>query len=251
MKTSLVSLSMLIAFALPCRAGTYLRVGTGGETSARTTVEDRDCASQQPPALFGCVAGSDGRPIAARGDFGRSGVVEIAIGREIVRRARAELVMSARPNLGLDAEANFPGVEGTQPVTADLRSQAVLLLAAFDLVSRERRVVPFLAAGAGAVRNELGPVRYAFPSIARDAVTVTRGGTWSGLAWSAGAGAAIRLSDPLALEVAVRRNDLGQVRSEDGPATIVRPRGTFVLDIAGTRADLETTSVTVTLRYRM
>lgn len=251
MKTALVSLSMLFVLSLPCRASSYLRVGMGGDSSTPTTVHDRDCAAVQPPALFGCVSGNDGRPIAARGDFGRSGVVEVAVGREIGRRLRAELAMTSRPNLGLDAETNFTGVEGAQPATADVRSHAALFFVAFDLASRDHRVVPFIVAGAGAVRNELGPVRYAFPSIARSAVTLTWGGTWTGLAWSAGAGAAIRLAESLALEVAVRRNGLGEVRSEDGPATIVRPRGTFVLDIAGTRAGLETTSVTISLRHRM
>lgn len=251
MRTTLLSISMVLALSLPCRAESYLRVGTGGEASTRATVEDRDCASVEPPALFGCVAGNDGRPIAARGDFGRSGAVEVAVGTEIGRRVRAELALTSRPNLGLDAKANFTGVEGAQPVTADVRSQSALLLVALDLAPRERRVVPFVVAGAGAVRNELESVRYSFPSIARQAVTVTRGGTWTGQAWSAGAGVAIRLADTLALEVAVRRNWLGEVRSEDGPATIVRPRGTFVLDIAGTQAELETTSVTISVRTRL
>ena len=52
------------------------------------------------------------------------------------------------------------------------------------------------------------------------------------------------------MELALRRTDLGELRTGAGAATIVRPSRTFTLDIAGTRADLETTGVVLALRHR-
>ena len=92
---------------------------------------------------------------------------------------------------------------------------------------------------------------YSFPGISLSAVTNTRGGTHTGFAWSAAAGLAYRLSAAATLEVDLCTTDLGEVRTDAGEATIVRPRGAFALDVAGTRADLRTTGVTLGLRYRL
>ena len=109
---------------------------------------------------------------------------------------------------------------------------------------------PFVTAGAGVARNEIDAITFAFPGIAPDAVTVIRGGRKTQLAWLAGAGLTIALSNRLDVDLGIRYSDLGAIVTEAGAATIVRPRGTTVLDIAGIEGDLETLGVNVALRYR-
>jgi opacity protein-like surface antigen len=238
----LIVLFPLVASAAPL----FIRGSLGFERTEGVHVRDVDCSSTEPPALFGCVAGNDGRALGAYGDFGRGPVFELAVGRSYPR-ARLELALAHR-QLDLDAEANFLGVTGEQPVRGDLRSSAASLNAAIDLA--QWRVRPFVVAGAGVARNEIGTVRYEFPGISPDAVTALRGGTRTNFAWSAGAGAAIELSEALALDVVWRWNDLGEVRTEAGRAMIVRPNRELEIDIAGTRADLQSSGVSVSLRWR-
>jgi opacity protein-like surface antigen len=248
-------LTLLVAFIVPGPAAAdpvpYVRAAIGFESSGDTTVGDLDCASVEPPALFGCVAGNDGRPLAARGDFGDTEVWEVAAGLEVGLRWRFELALAGRSGLDLDAEANFPGVAGEQPVRADGRSVSLLAIAAVDLAPEGWRFRPYVAAGAGAARNRTGEVTYAFPSLAPGAVTIIQGGAHTDLAWTAAVGASFPLGDSTALELTLRHTDLGELRTDSGEATIVRARGTFLLDIAGTRADVETTGLTLSLRHRL
>jgi opacity protein-like surface antigen len=247
----LLSLAVAVAAAGPASAAPlYLRLGAGYEGSADTTVLDRDCVSTEPPALFGCVDGPDGRRLAARGDFGETEAFDLGVGWELSPRLRAELALVSRPGLGLDAEANFLDVTEAQPVSADAESLAGIVVLSYELGPPSWRARPFVAAGAGAARNEIGPITYAFPGIGREAVTITRGGSHTDFAWTASAGLAIPVGERLAVDLAIRYSDLGEVRTDDGEATIVRPNRTFSLDIAGTRADLETLGAGVSLRYR-
>lgn len=229
----------------------YVRGAVGHEESGGTTVRDLDCASTDPPALFGCAVGPDGRSIGARGDFGDSVALELALGTELGRRARVELALSSRLGLGLDAEANFLGVDAEQPVRAETSSLAAFAVVAVDLGRPEWRLQPYLAAGAGAARNEVEDGIYAFPGVSPDATTIVRGGDHTDFAWTAAAGLSYRLTESTFLELAARYTDLGEVRTDPGEATIVRPRGTFTLDIAGTRADLDTAGVTLGLRWAL
>ncbi len=228
----------------------YVRVGAGYDGSGDTTVRDLDCSSNEPPALFGCAAGPDGRTLGARGDFGEAAAVDLGVGWEVSPRMRVEVALVARPGLALDAEANFLDVTEEQPVTADAESLAAFVGLAYDLGPAAWRVQPFVAVGVGASRNEVDEVTYAFPGIGPAAVTVTQGGSHTDFAWAASAGLALQLSESSTLDLAVRYSDLGEVRTDAGEATIVRPARTFTLDIAGTHADLETLGVGLSLRYR-
>ncbi len=228
----------------------YLRGAVGWEQSRDTTVKDLDCASTTPPALFGCGAGVDGKPLGARGDFGDTAALELGVGVELGRRTRVELALQSRPGFTLDANANFLGVSGDQPVSADADSLAAFVIGAVDLSRPGWRFQPFVAAGAGAARNTVDSVRYDFPGLGLDAATVVQGGTHTDFAWTAAAGLSFRLNDTASLELAARFTDLGEVRTDSGTARILRAAETFDLDIAGTRADLHATGVTLGLRYR-
>lgn len=247
-------LAILLAGALatPAHAADlYLRSGFGYETSDDLVLEDVDCDAGAPAALFGCGAGNDGRPIAARGDLGATGVVELGAGVRIGDHLRLELALADRTGLDLEANANFPRVSTTQPVTADGRSVSAMLVAALDLGPASWRARPFVLAGAGAARNATSDVLFRFPSLAPNAVTVIQGGTHTDFAWTAGAGVSIRLSPANDLELAARWSDLGELRTDAGPATIVRSRGTFVVPVAPTHADVAVAGVAVSLRHRL
>ena len=255
-KIGLVSLALVLCSGLaappPAHAASrvYLRGSVGWDESRDTTVSDLDCASTTPPALFGCGAGIDGKPLGARGDFGDTVAVELAAGFDLGSRTRVELALQSRPGLTLGANANFLGVSDDQPVSADADSLAAFVIGAVDLGRPDWRLQPFVAAGLGAARNEIDRVRYEFPSLGPEAATIVRGGSHTDFAWTAAAGLAYRLNDAATLELAVRYADLGEVRTDAGTATVVRSADTFELEIAGTRADLRTTGVTLGLRYR-
>lgn len=238
-----------VVLAFPAAAQLYVRGALGFEQSRDTTLRDRDCTATQPPALFGCGSGSDARPLGARGGFGGTPAIELGLGYG--SRARVELALTHRTEIDLDAEANFLGVSGRQPVRATGRSTAALVHGAIELARASWRIRPFVTAGAGMARNETDAITYAFPGIDPRAVTITPGGSHTNFAWSAGAGASIALSPSLALDIAFRTTDLGDLRAEDGEATIVRPRGTFPLAIAGTRAEVKTRGIVVAVRYRV
>jgi opacity protein-like surface antigen len=244
-------LLLVLALAPTAVAGeVYLRGGVGFERTEATTLRDRDCTSTQPPALFGCGDGIDGRPLGARGDFGDSPAWELAIGTHLGTRTRAELAFTARP-LDLDAEADFVGVSGEQPVTADGQAYSLLASGYLDLGPETWRVRPFVTAGAGIARISVDDVTYGFPGIAPNAVTITRGGSHDGLAWTVGAGTSVRLTPRLDLDLTLRYTDLGELRTAAGAATIVRPTRTFTIDIDGTRADVRSIGAVVSLRYRL
>lgn len=240
-----------LAGSRPAEATPFFgRLGAGFEEFDDTTVIDLDCTSTTPPALFGCGAGVDGRPLAARGDFGSGVVWELGVGAEVGERTRVELGYGERRGLDLEAEANFRGVSGEQPVGSDGLSRALLVTVAVDLGPAVWRLRPFLAAGAGVAWNETSAVTYRFPSIAPTAVTVVQGGRSSDLAWTAALGVSFRWSDATRVELALQTTDLGELRSDAGEATIVRPSRTFTLDVAGTRADVSTAGLVLSIRRR-
>ncbi len=230
------------------QSGPYLRGGLGMDWSDDTRFEDQDCSRTDPPALFGCVAGSDGEPLGAGGDFGEGAVLDAAIGYRFSPRLRAEALLSYRPDMDFAGEADFLNVPGRQPVSADMRSLGVFAVGYVDLPPMGR-LQPFIGAGIGAAHNRIGSVTYGFPGLGANAATVIRGGSHTDLAYLVTLGAAVPLTDRLTLDIAYRYTDLGEVRTDSGTATIVRNSGTRTLDIAGIQAELKTHGVMASLRY--
>jgi opacity protein-like surface antigen len=226
----------------------YARIGAGLERTSKTVVHDVDCASTNPPALFGCGAGIDGRSLGARGDLGNAPVFEIALGTRIGARTRIELALSQR-DFELEGNANFRNVTAQQPVHADARSRAAMFLASLDFGSSEARVQPFVSAGIGASRNAIDAVRYDFPAIAIGAATITPDGTNTDLAWTIGGGASVRLSNALRLDLALRYSELGEFRTDAGTATIIRPNRILPITIDRTTMNAGAGGVMVSLRY--
>ena len=242
-------LIVVLFSSLPLAGQTYVAGGISVGSAEDVTLLDSDCASTEPPALFGCGPGSDGLAFGARGDLRDGRGLELALGREY-GRTRAEVLLTSRSGFDLDAGANFTGVSGDQPVSARVESWSLLLLGAVDVAPRAWRLRPFLAGGAGVARNELGAVTFSFPGIGPEAVTIIRGGTTTGFAWSGAAGVTMPLDGGFEVDVAMRYTDLGNVRGDRGEATIVRPTRTLRLEIAETGLKWRTREVSVTVRRR-
>lgn len=248
----LAGLSLAAPAAQAQGTGLYLRGGISGDWSEAAHLRDSDCARTQPPALFGCGRGIDGRVLGARGDFGRSAAFDLGIGYRLLPTLRAEALVTYRPGFAFQGRANFLATPGPQPVSADLDAVSALAVGYLDLAGlgfpKLGPVEPYLGAGIGFARHDIGRVAFAFPGLGARATTVIRGGTGTDLAYMLTAGGAMRLTDRLVLDVGYRYSDLGEVRTEAGPAVITRTSFRRVLDIAGTEADLTAHGVTAGLR---
>lgn len=236
------------AIATEAMAEPYLRLGVGADGSTTSSFRDRDCQSKQPPALFGCGTGRNGRSLEAAGAFGTGVVLDAGLGYRLNSWLRAEALFNYRPAYEYSAQANFIQSAPPQPVTANLSSVAGFGVGYIDL-PRLRRVQPYIGAGVGVARNRISAVSYGFPAIAPDASTTIAGGTTTGLAWLLTAGVAIPLSERLSLDLAYRYTDLGNVQTDTGTASIVRPTRITQLEIAGTQSSLQTHGAMLSLRY--
>ncbi len=240
--------SFFMSAATAAEPARYFKVSLAGEVSRDTRISDRDCNLTNPPALFGCGTGNDGQPLGATGDFGSGVAIDTALGYRFSDTFRAEVLLSYRPSLDLSAKANFLGVSGEQPVQAELASLGIFAVGYLDL-PRLGYWQPYLGAGLGRVRNRIGVTHYHFPSLGPNAETVLRGGNHYESAYLLTVGAEVPLSPAWKLDVAYRYSDLGEVRNDDGAASIIRTSRTRVLDIAGTQARLKTQGIIIGLRY--
>ncbi|OYX35089.1 MAG: hypothetical protein B7Y99_04340 [Caulobacterales bacterium 32-69-10] len=240
----------LAALALPlaAHAETYVRAGAAYEHSSETGFRDLDCSASAPPALFGCAAGADGGLLSAQGGFGSTAAVELGLGRRITPHLRLEGLVTYRPDLDFGGRANFVRTPGEQRVSADMNSLSAMAVIYADL-GVYGRLRPFLGLGAGAARNKVSDVRFAFPGLGATASTVIPGGGETNFAWMAAAGVSLPVSSRLTLDVAYRYVDLGDVRTEAGPAVITRTSGVRAIDIAPTYADLVTQGVSASVRW--
>ena len=230
------------------RPGVYGRLGVGVDWPESTSYSDTDCAGTDPPALFGCVNGDDGRRLGAYDDFEATPVLDAAVGYRVNDWLRAEVLLSWRPDLNFNGQSNFIGAGANQPVSGSVSSVAGFGVAYVDL-PRIGKVRPFLGAGLGVAHNRAGAMTYAFPALSANATTTTPGGSSSDLAYLLTAGLSMPLGDRLDLDLAYRYSDLGSVQTDAGQATVVRSSGTRSIAIGGTKADLRSHGVMLSLRY--
>lgn len=228
--------------------GVYLRLGVGLDEPERSRYRDDTCSSINPPALFGCVNGDDGRPLGARGSFDSTVVLDTALGYRFLPWLRAEALLSWRPSMDFKGQSNFIGAGDHQPVWGSVSSLAGFGVAYVDLPPIGS-VQPFLGAGVGAAHNQMGAMRYSFPALPANASTTTPDGSRTNLAYLLTAGLSVPIGDRLNLDFAYRYTDLGQVQTNGGEATVVRARGTRRIDIGGTHADLQSHGAMISLRY--
>lgn len=242
-----------LALAAPAgAAGWYLRGTLGFEWSLAADFSDRDSGAANPPALFGTGPGSDGRQIGAYGDFGRSPLVEAAVGRQLLPWLRAEFALAYRHDMRFKGEANFRNVPGRQPVAGSADSLSGLTLLYLDIAGLPGvslgRFQPYVGAGVGAAHNRLSEMTYEFPdNPGAHKVTITPGGNRTDLAFTAAVGTGIVLTERLVLDLAWRYTDLGRAGTDAGRAYMNHvPAG---IQIAETWAPLRTHGLFAGLRY--
>lgn len=230
----------------------YARAALGYEQSNDADFSDRDCRSQQPAALFGCVRGDDGRPIGAYGDFGSYPRVEIAIGKRLLPWLRTDLSVGYRFDMDYQGNANFLGVGANEPVSADLESWTGMANTFVDLAALTNtdlgRFDPYLGAGIGVAHNRLGKMTYRFPENPyRHKLSVTPDGERTNFAYRLTLGTGIRLTETLSLDLSASYTDLGQVGTDTGLMAMNHiPAGILVDE---TEAHLRTIGASIGLRY--
>jgi opacity protein-like surface antigen len=245
--------AICLALAAPAgAAGWYLRGTLGLEWSLAADFADGDSGATNPPALFGTGPGNDGRRIGADGDFGRSPLLEAALGRQFLPWLRAEFALAYRHDLRYRGEANFRNVPGPQPVEGSVDSLSGLAILYLDIAGlpgvRLGRFQPYLGAGVGAAHNRLAEMTYRFPNNpGAHKITITPGGNRTDLALTAAVGTGIVLSEHLVLDLAWRYTDLGRAYTDAGRAHLNNIAGG--INIGETWAPLRTHGLFAGLRY--
>lgn len=229
----------------------YARAVIGYESSQSADFFDDDCSSSDPPALFGCGTGVDGRPLGAYGDFGSFAVLDAAVGRRVLPWLRTDVSIAWRPHMVYSGEANFRGVPGNQPVDSTASAFTAMLNVFIDLVYKAEtplsRFQPYIGGGVGISYNRLDSMTYLFPELTTHKISVTPSGSSVHPAYTLALGTGIVISERISLDIAYRWSHLGRVETDAGRMYMNHmPQG---IDIAGTSAPLRTHGLHVGLRY--
>lgn len=248
-----VAAALTLAIAGQAEAsGWYARAALGYEQSNDANFSDRDCRSQQPAALFGCVRGDDGQPIGAYGDFGNYPIVEMAVGKRLLPWLRTDLSVGYRFDMDYQGNANFLTVGTNEAVSADLESWTGMANAFVDLAPLTNtdlgRFEPYLGAGLGIAYNRLGKVTYRFPENPyRHKLSITPDGERTNLAYRLSLGTGIRLTETLTLDLSASYTDLGQVGTDTGIMAMNHVPAGILID--ETETHLRTFGASIGLRY--
>ena len=249
----------LSAFLFPdtgTAAGWYLRGAVGYEKSLAADFSDINCASTNPPSLFGCANGNNGQAIGAYGDFGHFPLVEAAVGRQLLPWLRADLSVAYRFNMDYDGNANFipPSVGYRQPVSAKVDSLSGMVNLFVDingLLAGKKlwRFQPYVGGGAGFSYNRMGQMTFLFPdNTGAHKVSITPSGDRKDFAFMLAVGTGVILTEQLSLDIAYRYFDLGRVETSPGNMYMNhRPAG---IAINGIESHLRTHGLTLGLRYQ-
>ncbi|MBK5914201.1 outer membrane protein [Rhodocyclus purpureus] len=215
-----------LSLALPASAESwqeraYVRGSLGYEKYADANFSDARCSSTNPPALFGCGAGVDGRSLGAYGDFGHGRIAEIAVGARLSPLWRADISLAERSGMDYQGNANFRSVGLHQPVTGNAETTTAMLNLYLDLAaltgSDGGTIRPYLGVGAGVSHNRLGKMNFSFPeNTGRHRTTETPKGERTEFAYSLMLGAEMALSRQFFLDASLRYTDLGEIGSDQG-----------------------------------
>ena len=208
------------------------------EGPAGTAFTDIDRSSVSPAALYGCGRGGDGAPYRSIGEFELTPVLELGLGCAAASVVRLEAEAEYRPRFTFEGRANFLEAGRRQSVAADLSSLAAWVGLTGLEVPRAGSLEPFVGAGVGAARNRIGETRMTFP---RTTTVVPIAGR-TDVAWMLTAGFAVPLTGGVALDVAWRYTDLGEIRTGHGAGRVVWRDGSReprALDLGGNAGEAE------------
>ncbi|MFO7568866.1 MAG: outer membrane beta-barrel protein [Smithellaceae bacterium] len=246
-------LAPLLLPATGATAGWYLRGALGYEKSLTSDFSDTDCASTNPPALFGCVSGNDGQPIGAYGDFGRFPLAEIAAGRQLLPWLRADVSFAYRFNMQYEGNANFLAAGYHQPVSAGADSASGMVNFFVDINGLPTGITlwrfrPYVGGGIGLSYNRIGQMTFLFPdNPGAHKISVIPAGDRTDAAFMLAFGTGFVLTEHIWLDVAYRYFDLGRVETSPGRMSMdVIPAGITVSNI---ETRLRTHGLSIGLRY--
>ncbi|MDD9990163.1 MAG: hypothetical protein OXP75_00025 [Rhodospirillales bacterium] len=146
----------------------YLRAGIGLDRFEDAAFTDEDCSSESPAALYGCGRGGDGaNSRRSLGGFGTVAGVEPGVGFTAAPAVRVEAVADYRPRFAFAGRSNFLAPERRQSVSADPSVLTGMAAVHVDLpalgLPRFGPFDPFVGAGIGAARIEIGKTSMTFP----------------------------------------------------------------------------------------
>ncbi|MBI5604523.1 MAG: hypothetical protein HY879_14345 [Deltaproteobacteria bacterium] len=249
-----IAVLILISLVWPAvteAEGLYLRGGMGLEWALSADFQDKNPGATNPPALFGEASGSDGRPIAARGGFGRIPLLEMALGLKVLPWLRTDISLAHRFDMNYSGQANFRNVPGDQPVSTQATSTSGLVNIFVELSElldiQLGPLKPYLGGGLGLAYNRLDQVKFLFPGLTRHKITLTPSGENFNPAFMLTVGTGWVLSKHLVLDVAFRYCDLGRVSTDPGRAFMNHvPSG---IEIDSIHSLLSTQGLFLGLRY--
>lgn len=230
----------------------YLVLGLSYDVTGTSRFMDEDCLSTSPAALYGCGAGSDGRPRATYGDFGTPAGLEIGVGMRSSTNWRREFTVQYRPDISFSGNSNFDGLSPErQFVSASLSTLSFMFSGYYDLVgsgnSNGGEFTPYIGAGLGVSRIDIGQTTMTFPITSTD----VPGGHHTGLSWLFALGVSRKIEGLGTLDLGWRYMDFGRVVTPRGPGSVVRnDDGSLVidLDLAPTQAKLTSVGLRIALR---
>lgn len=246
-----VAVEFLLAFRVALADDYYLRGGVGLEQPGGTAFTDVDCMSTVPAALYGCGSGPDGSPRRSAGKFGTVPVVEFGLGLT-TGSSRFEVTIEYRPYFAFEGRANFLAPGRRQETSVNLSSISGMVAGFVDFHDLEFAnacsCTPFVGIGVGIAKTRVGKTTITFPTT----TTTAPGGSRTGLAWMATVGVAKVLNERVTLDFAWRYSDLGEVRTERGPGSVVWRDGSrqpIPLDLAPMKARFKGHGIRLSLRY--
>lgn len=200
-------------------ANPYMRSSLGYEKSNDTNFRDNHRNATTPPAL--------GRTLGAYGDLGESTAFELSLGKTIHSLFRIEAVVARRNGFEFSGNANFAGAGSDQPTTATFNQYTAMAFGYVDLSLllglTPGKIEPYLGAGLGVARNELGSVRFSFPDLAtQPASSITQSGSDTQFAMAATAGLGLPLTNSITVDIAWRYSDYGQIKTDSGTMEVQR-----------------------------
>ena len=227
-----------------------LRAALGWQDDTNSDLKDHDCSSTAPPALFGCVTGENGRPLGAYGGFSSVSSWQLGVAYRLEPDWRLQISIGRLGDADYHGNANFLGVAGAQPVSAELNSRYLLGEIVRDFDTDWAWATPWLSLGVGKARHDMSTVYFGFPGLSPNAATILHGGAGETTIWRIGAGVDIELADNWVMDFSVNYTDWGKVETDPGPASIIREKGTFNLMINGVETDMKVWGPQAGIRYR-
>lgn len=192
----------------PVRTGTSpveLRIESGWSMGRSPRFRDNNSKS---PDCFILTSGAPGDCGGSFDQIGTSGIIGIGVGYGLGNGKRVDIGYSRRS--GFELLGSDPAGSSFDPaVTTD----TIMMSGAFELPVKWGSMRPYVGAGIGVSRNEMGALKW---KDGNDSGTLT-GGKKTSFAWSLTLGAELDVSENVILEFGYRYMDLGKFEKEAGP----------------------------------